>query len=122
MAIIDSRLKDCDTDQDVTENFNRVLGLLDKGGSSKVKFVTLNENMELNCTPNDVEQWLEETDYELQIIIKTVSQGNISFIQVNAIVENENNHTLVTMSGAMTSQFNASGKDKNYKYVQSGGN
>ncbi|MBR4672089.1 MAG: InlB B-repeat-containing protein [Bacilli bacterium] len=29
MAIIDSRLKDCDTDQDVTENFNRVLSLLD---------------------------------------------------------------------------------------------
>lgn len=29
MAVIDSRLKDCDTDQDVTENFNRVLGLLD---------------------------------------------------------------------------------------------
>ncbi len=29
MAIIDNRLKDCDTDQDVTENFNRVLSLLD---------------------------------------------------------------------------------------------
>lgn len=29
MAIIDNRLIDCDTDQDVTENFNRVLGLLD---------------------------------------------------------------------------------------------
>lgn len=60
MAIIDSRLKDCDTDQDVTENFNRVLGLVDKGGSSKVKFVTLNENMELDCTPNDVEHGLKK--------------------------------------------------------------
>lgn len=29
MAIIDNRLIDCDTDQDVTENFNRVIGLLD---------------------------------------------------------------------------------------------
>lgn len=29
MAVIDSRLKDCDTDQDVTENFNRILNLLD---------------------------------------------------------------------------------------------
>ena len=29
MAIIDSRLKDVDTDQDVTENFNRVLSLID---------------------------------------------------------------------------------------------
>ena len=30
MAIIDSRLIDCDTDQDVTENFNRVLALIDE--------------------------------------------------------------------------------------------
>lgn len=29
MAIIDNRLLNCDTDQDVTANFNRVLGLLD---------------------------------------------------------------------------------------------
>ncbi len=29
MVVIDSRLKTCDTDQDVAENFNRMLGLLD---------------------------------------------------------------------------------------------
>ena len=29
MAIIDNRLLNCDTDQDVTANFNRVLSLLD---------------------------------------------------------------------------------------------
>ena len=30
MAIIDSRLIDCDTDQDITENFNRVMALIDE--------------------------------------------------------------------------------------------
>lgn len=29
MAIIDNRLIDCDTDQDVTENFNRLLEIID---------------------------------------------------------------------------------------------
>lgn len=29
MAVIDGRLLDCDTDQDVTENFNRILAITD---------------------------------------------------------------------------------------------
>ncbi len=32
MAVIDNRLLDCDTSQEVTENFNRVLDLVDEGG------------------------------------------------------------------------------------------
>lgn len=30
MAVIDSRLLNCDTDQDVTENFNRIIKLIDE--------------------------------------------------------------------------------------------
>lgn len=118
MAIIDNRLKDCDTDQDVTENFNRVLNIVDSGsgGSSKVKYVTMNENMKLNCTPNDVEQWLEETNNELQIIVKSIQNGTVSFVPINTIMEN----SLVAMIGSQTNQFVADGKDKSYKYVQIG--
>ena len=36
MAIIDSRLKDCDTDQDVTENFNRIINLIDKLSANSI--------------------------------------------------------------------------------------
>ena len=50
MAIIDSRLIDCDTDQDVTENFNRVLALIDE----------LSEAIE-DLTPSANETSTEET-------------------------------------------------------------
>lgn len=84
------------------------------GGNSKVKYATMNESMELNCTPNDVEQWLEETNNELQIIVKSIQNGTVSFVPINTIMEN----TLVAMVGSTTNQFVADGKDKNYKYVQ----
>lgn len=53
MAIIDSRLKDCDTDQDVTENFNRVLALIDE----------LSEAVE-DLTPSEDETPTEEETTE----------------------------------------------------------
>ena len=64
MAIIDSRLKDCDTDQDVTENFNRVLNIVDSGsgGSNNSKYVELLETLELNLTLNQFMQ-LEEPNH-----------------------------------------------------------
>lgn len=62
MAIIDSRLKDCDTDQDVTENFNRVLTLIDKL-SEAVEDLTPSEDE----TPTE-----EETTEQEDIMAKTV--------------------------------------------------
>ena len=50
MAIIDSRLKDCDTDQDVTENFNRVLNLIDNISSIPDNLIILTGDKEIFLT------------------------------------------------------------------------
>ena len=56
MVVIDSRLKTCDTDQDVAENFNRTLALVDAGGgSSGTPVIIVNENEGvLDIKPSDV--------------------------------------------------------------------
>ncbi len=78
MAIIDNRLKDCDTDQDVTENFNRVLNIIDSGsgGSNNSKYVKLFQSLELDLTLSQFMQ-LEEPNHII-VYTETILSDEVS--------------------------------------------
>lgn len=97
MVVIDSRLKTCDTDQDVAENFNRTLALVDAGGGSgdsSVIFVTDTEGT-LNIKPSDIIDTNGNFKDKL-CILKYIVDNSISWIlEVGTMVEGEDTITIV---------------------------
>lgn len=109
MAIIDSRLKDCDTDQDVTENFNRVLNIVDESisgdGDYIIKLVTMtteDNTTTVNLTPAQYNEWLSENRNVIVFVNGYDDYGyHVSYIQHK--MEEDDTYTIVIDSNEYVS-------------------
>lgn len=66
MAVIDNRLLNVDTDQDITENFNRVLGLIDNLNSTIGNINTIPDKLIIITKDNST--FAYDSDNDLYII------------------------------------------------------
>lgn len=104
MVVIDSRLKTCDTDQDVAENFNRTLALVDAGGGSgdsSVVFVEATENT-LNIKPSDVID-SDKNYLDKFCILKNINNGNMTLLPELGLMINESDDAVMMAFGTETS-------------------
>lgn len=94
MVVIDSRLKTCDTDQDVAENFNRTLTLMDnKTGELNSKlpiiFATDTEGT-LNIKPSDIVD-AEGNFLDKIVAFKYIEDDTLTWIlQIGCQVDGDN--------------------------------
>ena len=119
MVVIDSRLKTCDTDQDVAENFNRTLALVYAGGgSSGTPVIIVNENNDvLDIKPSDV---IDENGQMLNkyfvLKVHNVLSGGDNFLPIY-VVNNMQGQVGIAFGDSQTVQQNlyvASIEDDDY--------